>query len=291
AFQGYGVTPISTNPAFENYIQTVHKGWQWLLAQQKSNGCFFDDNAPVNDRFYTQGICTIAICELLTMTEDESLRSAAVNAAGYCVRYQSIEGGWRYVADRYVAGSDVSVTGWIVMALMTAKMAKINVANSVFDNVGKFLDSVAQDNGSQYSYRNAKGETIRKSMTAEALFCRELIGWKHTDSRLKKGMEFLIENENLPTFKEHYNRNVYYWFYASMALHNYGGEAWQTWNEHVKKTLPEYQEKKGEEAGSWHPNKPVADEWGKLYGRLYTTCLSIYVLETEYRYKPIYDKK
>jgi hypothetical protein len=290
AFQGYGVTPEADDAAFAEYILPVRKGWKRLLEKQESSGCFFDDKLPFNDRFYTHGICTIAICERLAMTGNEVLREPARKAVEYCVRYQSIEGGWRYAADRYSAGADVSVTGWIVMALMTAEMANIPVEKNVFDNVNKFLDTVAQDNGSKYSYRNARGEGIRKSMTAEALYCRELIGWKRTDVRLVKGLKFLVEPENLPTFKQHYNRNAYYWFYASLALHNYGGEIWKKWDNDIKKIIIENQEIQGEETGSWNPNKPAADEWGRQYGRLYTTCMLIYILETNYRYKPIYDE-
>ncbi|MDR2643214.1 MAG: terpene cyclase/mutase family protein [Planctomycetaceae bacterium] len=290
ALQGYGVTPESDEELLANYIQPARNGWRWLLARQDKNGCFFEDKLPSNDRFYTHGLCTIAICEYIAMTGNENLRESAKRAVEYCTHHQSMEGGWRYAADRYTAGSDVSVTGWIVMALMAAEMAKISVAQNVFDNVNKFLDSVAQNGGSQYSYRNAKGETARKSMTAEALFCRELMGWKRTDVRLVRGLKFLVEPENLPTFKEHYNRNAYYWYYASLALHNYGGEIWKKWDNEIKKILAENQEKRGFEAGSWDPNKPVADEWGKQYGRLYTTCMSIYILETSYRYKPIYNE-
>ncbi|MDR2762986.1 MAG: terpene cyclase/mutase family protein [Planctomycetaceae bacterium] len=292
ALQGYGITPELDEADLSEYIQPSRNGWRWLLARQDKNGCFFDDKLPINDRFYTHGLCTIAICERIAMTNNEEIREeireAAIRAVEYCVRHQSVEGGWRYAADRYGAGSDVSVTGWIVMALMAAEMAKIPVEKNVFENVNKFLDSVAQDGGSKYSYRNARGEGVRKSMTAEALFCRELIGWKRTDIRLTRGLNFLVEPENLPTFKEHYNRNAYYWFYASLALYNYGGEIWSKWDKAVKKALLENQEKRGKEKGSWDPNKPVADEWGRQYGRLYTTCLSIFILETNYRYKPIY---
>ena len=33
----------------------------------------------------------------------------------------------------------------------------------------------------------------------------------------------------------------------------------------------------------------IADQWGQHGGRLYTTCLSIYMLEVYYRHLPIYN--
>ena len=59
-------------------------------------------------------MATIAICELYGMTGDEEFREPAQRAVDYCVEIQSPEGGWRYFPG---TGSDLSVTGWFVMAL------------------------------------------------------------------------------------------------------------------------------------------------------------------------------
>jgi hypothetical protein len=40
--------------------------------------------------------------------------------------------------------------------------------------------------------------------------------------------------------------------------------------------------------GSWDPDQPVPDRWGRLAGRLYVTSLSILTLEVYYRYLPLY---
>ena len=44
----------------------------------------------------------------------------------------------------------------------------------------------------------------------------------------------------------------------------------------------------GKEAGSWAPD--MADSFEVHGGRLYVTCLSIYMLEVYYRHLPIYTK-
>jgi hypothetical protein len=46
-----------------------------------------------------------------------------------------------------------------------------------------------------------------------------------------------------------------------------------------------YQVQAQEEKGSWNP---VSDRYGHNAGRLYTTCLTIYMLEVYYRHLPIY---
>ena len=57
------------------------------------------------------------------------------------------------------------------------------------------------------------------------------------------------------------------------------------WNGVMRQLLPENQEKRGGERGSWNPN---GDRWGDAGGRLYVTCLSLYTLEVYYRHLPIY---
>jgi hypothetical protein len=54
----------------------------------------------------------------------------------------------------------------------------------------------------------------------------------------------------------------------------------------MARQLPEMQIKKGRERGSWAPQQDV---WGHYGGRLYTTCLAIYMLEVYYRHLPIYS--
>jgi hypothetical protein len=209
------------------------------------------------------------------MTHEESYRDAAQSAIDYCVTIQSPEGGWRYEPG---VDSDMSVTGWFVMALESARMAGIDVPSPVFARVSEFLDSVSRDDGSKYSYRVRDGATL--SLTAEGLLCRQYIGWEHDDPRLRNGVDYLLAN--LPSWDE---RNVYYWYYATQVCHHMEGRDWRRWNAVTRQLLPEHQQKRGAERGSWNP---VDDRWGAAGGRLYVTCLSLYVLEVYYRHLPIY---
>jgi len=212
------------------------------------------------------------------MTRDESLREPAQKAIDYCVQHQSIRrGGWRYLPDRFSEQSDVSVTGWIVLALKSGQAAGLDVPPEVYDNVMKFLDSMMKAN--MYRYREEEPEP-RISMTAEALFCRILLGWKRDDRQLTTGVRLILETP--PAFAE-YDRDVYYWFFATQTLYHYGGNEWQMWNSMMRNELLRYQEKDGAEAGSWNPTRPTRDAWSQ-YGRLYTTCMSLYIFEVPYRH-------
>ena len=277
AFQGYGVTPDSHHPQLIEFVQPVRRGWEWLLRQQNPDGSFVSPSAKNTNRFYTHGFCTIALCELLAMTGGEPFREPAQRGIDYCVRHQSLRrGGWRYLPDRFSDQSDMSVTGWIVLALKSGESVGLTVPPETYIKVMKLLDSMMVSN--QYKYRDEEPEP-RISMTAEALLCRILLGWRRSDPRLAAGVQFILDTP--PSFADHYQRDVYYWFFAAQTLHYYGGNEWQTWNSMIREQLLQHQEQFGAEVGSWNPLQPVRDRWGMHYGRLYTTCMSLYILEMD----------
>jgi hypothetical protein len=278
AFQGAGYTPAG-DPSHP-FTPVVRRGWSALLKRMKEDGRFFDD-VPRTHQIYTQAQCTIALCELYAMTGDAQYYDAAQKAVDYCVRMQSPQGGWRYDPNPVNGESDMSVTGWVVMALQSARMAGIEVPSPVFDRISQFLDSVGRDDGTRYAYQTQAGATL--TLTAEGLLCRQYLGWPHDDPRLGMGVDYLVQKQNLPDYSK---RNVYYWYYATQVLHHMEGDAWRQWNEEMRKMLPEKQESRGKERGSWDPK---GDRWGDAGGRLYVTCLSIYTLEVYYRHLPLYQ--
>lgn len=275
AFQGAGYTPHGDSK--EPFTKIVSRAWRSLLEQQDENGNFFHTGRG-HGQLYTQAICTIAICELYGMTQNEQYRKPAQQAIDYCVRIQSPEGGWRYFPG---SGSDLSVTGWFVMALQSARMAGLSVPSPTLDQISEFLNSLSRQSGSQYSYQPNTAATL--SMSAEGLLCRQYLGWSHSDSRLQRGADLLLEN--LPSW-ESGDRDAYYWYYATQVCHHMENRHWRTWNQTMRTVLPDNQVRKGRERGSWDPQ---GDRWGNAGGRLFVTCLSTYMLEVYYRHLPIYQ--
>jgi hypothetical protein len=81
------------------------------------------------------------------------------------------------------------------------------------------------------------------------------------------------------------DRDAYYWYYATQVLHHLHDEQWTEWNKVMRELLPQEQTKSGPERGSW---TPLGDRWGSQGGRLYVTCLHLFMLEVYYRHLPIY---
>jgi hypothetical protein len=273
AFQGQGNTHRSGM-----FKDEVTRGWKYLLKLQEKDGNF-STKGPAQQRLYAHAQCTIALCELYGMTQDSFYRRPAEMAIKYAVKAQDQQGGgWRYFPGE---DSDTSVTGWFVMALQSARMAKLEVPAETLENVSRFLDSVQFDDGKQYNYTKGRDDGTA-AVSAEGLLCRQYLGWKQNDPRLVDGVAAL---NRMPIVYEG-QRDVYYWYYATQACHHMEGKIWDDWNKVMRQVIPENQVKKGAEEGSWDPN---GDKWGSYGGRLYVTCLSIYMLEVYYRHLPIYS--
>jgi hypothetical protein len=278
AFQGAGNTPEKGE-----YKKHVANGIKALLRMQKSDGNFYQQDGIANNWFYAHGQCTIAVCELYGMTKDPALKRPAELAIKFCIESQDPElGGWKYLPRN---NSDTSVTGWIMMALQSARMAGLEVPSPVLQRVSDYLDKASPD-GSRYGYEVTSEPT--QAMTAEGLLCRQYLGWRRDDPRLVEGVELLMQS--LPRYED---RDVYYWYYGTQVMHHMEGKYWKAWNGALRDMLVKHQEKTGLEKGSWDPLGEHPDRWSGLGQgmRLYTTCLSLYMLEVYYRHLPIYGVK
>ena len=168
------------------------------------------------------------------------------------------------------------------MGLQSAKMGGLDVPQKTMDNISRYLTLASTNGGSLYGYL-PNTSTPTNPMTAEALLCRQYLGWPRDNEHLQRGVQFLIST-GMPNWAA---RDVYYWYYATQVMHHMEGDVWKKWNDKMKPLLVNNQVKAGKEKGSWHPG---GDEWGPHAGRLYVTCLSIYMLEVYYRHLPIYSQ-
>lgn len=265
------------------YRRVVADGWNWLLKQQGSNGQFFPMDGMYNHSFYTHAQATIALCELYGMTKVERYRVPAQKAVKFLLDTQHNDGAWRYTLQKDEM-SDMSVTGWVLMALQSARMAGLEVPQEALDGITRYLDENSAPNDKTF-YRYTVQEVYPSmTMTAEGILCRQYLGWEQNDPRVEKALDRVLTEK--VGFKG--ETDVYKWYYATQAMHHKEGRWWKEWNSVMRQELPKNQVRTGPEAGSWSPNQDrYADDQG---GRLYMTCLSIYMLEVYYRHLPIYAK-
>ncbi len=199
------------------------------------------------------------------------------------------DNGWR---DNPGDPGDTSVTAWQIMALKSAQLAGLKVdggagaGGSALEKAGKWLDLVKTGpHDSQFQYQPGTGAT--PTMTAVGLLGRQHLHAKRSDPAMVEGVKYLMHN--MPDVKV---RNIYYWFYSTQVLHNYGGYEWDTWNRDMRKVLISTQTKDSNRCanGSWDPDNPAKDQWAPQGGRLMLTALSCLTLEVYYRYLPLFKE-
>ena len=120
-------------------------------------------------------------------------------------------------------------------------------------------------------------------MTAVGVLCRLFSGQRPKDEEVKNGVRVLMKNR--PLWREAHRSkkstvNIYYWYYGSYAMFQYGGSAWREWNEAMQEALLPTQVMGGCEDGSWDP----IGEWGAAGGRCYSTAIGAMTLEVYYRF-------
>ena len=253
---------------------TVRRAVEFLLSKQDANGSLGGD-AQLFEFMYCHGMATLALSELLGMTGDAKLRQPLARAVAYTLAAQDpVGGGWRY---RPREAGDTSQFGWQIMALKSASLAGIPIPESTWRAAQRFLDSVS---GGRHrglaAYRPE--EDFTRSMTAEALACRQFLGLANDSPTAKEAGDFLLGD--LPGQGD---PNLYYWYYASIAMYQLQGDYWKRWSEALRKTLLSTQRTAGTLAGSWDPNT----RWDGYGGRVYSTALATLCLEAHYRYLPL----
>lgn len=279
AFLGKGYTH-EDNPFADN----VERALRWLVSQQDSKG-FLGGRANGYAKNYCHGMATIALGEAYGMTKDQTLREPLARAVEYIVDLQNADGGWRYFKGQQ---GDMSMFGWQLMALKSAKTAGLTVPQASMKRAIDFLISHGDDMkkrglsqfGGLAGYRVDARERPKPSMTAEALFCKQILGITRTNRASIEAVDYLLKN--LP---QRSKQDLYYWYYGTLAMYHHGGESWRHWNQALRDNLVSDQRTDGDFAGSWNPRAP----WGDYGGRVFSTALSTLCLEVYYRFLPLYQ--
>ena len=271
------------------YKDNVADAVKYLLGTQAKSGCFGKFPRAANQyMMYNHGIVAFALAELYAMSGDERLRKPVEKAVRFIVISQQLNGGWDYT-DPKTGRYDTSVTGWQVMALKSAQAGGIDIPTYTLFKLARFFDTVTLSNG-EVVYSNAFPSTGRRGqgMVAVGMASRQFMGLPLHDALAKRQASIVLGH--LPAWRklslsQTPMDSIYYWYYATLAMFQYGGAGWRKWNTQMKRTLLVNQRRSGCVKGSWDPPKNF---WAKVGGRLYATTLNTLNLEVYYRYLPVY---
>ncbi len=254
------------------YHYTVKRGLEWLLAQQNRASGDLRGAKPQGNAMYDHGIAALALIEAYGVTKDPELRPRAVAAIDFIAESQHEEGGWRYKPGER---GDLSVSGWMVMALASAEMSGIPIPEKTKTGVANFLKLVSGGkDGGVYGYTDSPGKGGGKpAMNAVGFFSSQLSG---ASANAAKAYESALQIKGAG-----FNlADIYYAYYGTLAAYQHQGPLWHEWKEKMQAEFVKAQA----EDGSWVPR----GEHGGAMGPLIGTALVSLCLEAHYRYTPLY---
>ncbi len=244
---------------------------------------------------YEHGIATLALAETLVSTNDLSLEPILDDAIQMILKAQNTEnkpvflkgpitpdsrhyGGWRYYPDS--VDSDLSVTGWPILALKGVMNAGFSVPEWSLQKAIHFLGACHDESDGSFSYTAGGGgnSCVRAGIGA---LCLQLIG-ERNDPRIQPALRFMQNNP--PVWNKEDPGNgypFYYWYYGTRAMVNKGGEDWRIWKDWMCRLLVDHQN----EEGGWDGNQSEENL------PIYTTALGALMLELCCGHLPIYMRE
>ncbi|MHC5019792.1 MAG: prenyltransferase/squalene oxidase repeat-containing protein [Planctomycetota bacterium] len=285
AFAGAGYGHLDPK---SDHRRTVAKGVKFLREHQDAQGFFFR-RVELRD-MYNHSCATLALAELYGLTADPQLRDPLTRAVQALLVAQQPGGGWTYTAKASNGPrNDVSIAGFAVQALVSARSAGIPVPQSSLARTLTFLRRQTSPETGLIRYADGGANDMREGhgILGAGTLARLLLG----DDPEEKGLKRCIFNLSVarPALEKgqrarSLNAGHYVIYYGTLAAFVAGEPAWSKWNPKAPALLVQEQRTLGCARGSWN----TAGKWAAGGGRIYATCLSILTLEVYYKYPPRY---
>ena len=283
--QGPGTTGLALmaflasgeDPNFGIYSNPVRKAVRSIIRAQDARTGYFGNS------MYHHGFAMLALAEAYGSVDDRTLWSAgepgarsigaalelAVRAAVTSQKKNSF-GGWRYSPDS--SDADTSVSGAVLVGLLAARNAGIDVPDESIDRAISYYQSMTSDSG-QVAYAGGVGgfdESIARISIGSLVYS---IARRKDLPQHKATLDYLTQR--LEQFGNSPYRE-YTLYYEAQALFQGDVEAWQKWNKLLVRQLKEQQLADGSFPGQ--------------FGNDLGTSMSLLALALNYRFLPIYER-
>ena len=290
AFLSKGYTP-GTGP----HGEVINAGIDFILRSQKPNGVYC--NRGEAGPMYSHCITTLMLSEVSGMVDakrqkkiDEALPKAVrlILTAQQVRKAPVHQGGWRYHVRS--ADSDISCTGWALMALRSARNNGTAIPKKAIDDAVKFVlrcrskarppkpkpGSKKLPPGVGFGYQPGGGPGLAR--TGTAVLCLELCG-HHRSKESLEGGDWILANP-----QKRYGALYFYYalYYCSQGMFQLGGRHWERFAPHMYEMMLKFQRKDG----SW----PQGSSGESRGGPCYSTAMGVLAIAVTYRQLPIYQR-
>lgn len=271
------------------YGEVINRGIDYVLTQQLDNGLLIsaDTRARSISLMYSHSIAALMLCEVSGMVDakrqqriDEVLPKATLVLlqAQKVPKAERHAGGWRYLPG--ATDSDLSLTGWSIMALRAAKLNGAAIPDTYVEKAVSYILKCRHRSGA-FTYIAGDGQPST-SMTGVALLCLELCG-EHGRDELTQAGDYILKNPPRMTKADGAAEphRFYAFYYCGQAMFQLGGKYWAEFAPYLFDSLLQEQQADGR----WtYPEKTFN------LTTTFPTAMAVLTLTVPARQLPIYQR-
>jgi hypothetical protein len=299
-------------PGEGRYGEHLRRASEYALSCQKPNGLItlIGPEGPQISReihhdigstcAYNHGISSLTLSELYGATpptDSEHLKSAILLALRATLEMQRWpkdreidQGGWRYIDHWDDKDSDLSITGWELMFLRSARNAGFDVPEKSIDDAVAYVRRTFTPRYGAFCYVADESIDYRsRGMAGAGILALAHAGYHNAPEATRSGDWILQYNFNdynqIEPFLQGWKNDRYHYglFNCCQAMYQLGGRYWQQFFPGVVKTLLANQQPDG----SWPAENHHHDA---QFGNAYTTALVLLTLGAPNQLLPIYQR-
>jgi len=294
---GHGRYGKQISRAIHFVLETQKRGGYFSLLPVIPGGSHLSTSRTVSYNHAIAGLMLGEVYGMTTGARSRSIEEALAKALLYSRKVQTrtkahpaYHGGWRYgYPDSPNAGSDMSITGWSLMFLRSARNAEFRVPKQYFDEGLDFVERCFVQEADQrergvFSYLppevpGGEKRTITLANTASAMLTL-ILGGRHDTEMIRAGTDWFRAQE----YPRPWQNSFFYLasYYSSQAMAQVGGDTWNQIYPQLARNMIEEQS----DDGSW----PLGTGHERNFGSTYTTSLAVLALTPAYQLLPIFQR-
>jgi hypothetical protein len=285
---GPGVTGLAAmaflafgeDPNHGAHAEKVHRAIRAIIEDQNARTGY------IGSSMYHHGFAMLSLAEAYGALDEERLwLESNVDAERRRTIGQALElavrtavtsqsknsmGGWRYSPDS--TDADTSVSGSVMMGLLAARNAGIEVPDKSIDRAIEYFRSMTSPSG-QVAYTGGLGGFDNSPARVSIATLVYAVAGRKDLKEFNATATFLKSSDTNET-SDHYGEYTAY--YKAQALFQADIEAWEKWNKVLIRELKEKQRSDGHFDGN--------------YGATVATSMSLLSLALNFRFLPIYER-
>ena len=300
AFMAHGHTPGNGQ-----YGERLERAVKFIVGCQKPSGAIMlvGSDDPQMDRnvehmvgalgSYDHAISALTLAELYGMNRPKNaapLQDVINKSIRVTLEIQrwpkdmpEDNGGWRYINNFDESDSDLSLTGWHLMFLRSARNAGFDVPDQAIANAVAYVRRTFNARYGTFTYTINRGDTRSRGMTGAGILALGHAGF-HNSTEAKRAAETLMGysfqnyNDNGPNDRYHYSL-----FMCCQGMYQMGSPYWEQFFPRTARAVLAHQQSDG----SWEAESFQRDQ---KYGNSYTTAMVILALGASNQLLPIFQR-